>query len=304
MYVLATTAPELSDTSSLQCLPPPGTQLLPPIVIFRLPTPRYHATFEPALAAKIAKPQPHPPPTMDQRRQGRPEEELFFRPAAEAPETPTVGPLRINKASPPPRVPSASSGSDGGFSRPPPMPAFPSPPTNPPTAPLPYPDDRAKDKAPSGRPVYTPLSAQERASRNATPPEHDERRRRSSTTQPSGGSPRTKFSADDPNRPTLSGYGHAPRAGEGREGAFQPSKLAERRGTVPKPLPDSQAQRRQRRRACSRSSLSGKARSQERCQTLIQTIINNTGHLPGAILFRREAPRRLSRFQTQPVSTD
>ncbi|KAF2810113.1 Aso-1 [Mytilinidion resinicola] len=176
---------------------------------------------------------------MDPRRQGRPEEELFFRPSADAPETPTVGPLRINKASPPPRLPSAGSGSDGGFSRPPPMPTFPSPPTNPPTAPLPYPDDRAKDKAPTGRPVYTPLSAQERASRNATPPDNDERRRRSSTTQPSGGSPRTKFSADDPNRPTLSGYGHAPRAGEGREGAIQPSKLAERRGTVPKPLPDS-----------------------------------------------------------------
>jgi hypothetical protein len=77
---------------------------------------------------------------MDGRKHGRPEEELFLRPS-DTPETPTVGPLRIQKGrdgmSPPPRTDSAGSSNQPAFSRPPPMPSFPAPPTAPPTAPLP-----------------------------------------------------------------------------------------------------------------------------------------------------------------------
>ncbi|KAF2016035.1 hypothetical protein BU24DRAFT_422353 [Aaosphaeria arxii CBS 175.79] len=172
---------------------------------------------------------------MDGRRQGRPEEELFLRPS-DTPDTPTVGPLRIAKRdsdskSPPPRTDSAGSSKAPLFSRPPPMPSYPAPPTSPPTVPLPYPDDR-----PARR--YTPLSEAERASKNSTPPETEGRRRGSSSTAHTAGSssPRPRFDANDPNRPTISGYG-AP--GRTADGSIQPSRLAERRGTAPKPLPDS-----------------------------------------------------------------
>jgi hypothetical protein len=166
-------------------------------------------------------------------------------------ETPTVGPLRIQKGrdgmSPPPRTDSAGSASQPpAFSRPPPMPSmpsFPAPPTAPPTAPLPYPDDRPPKQQQqqtlgSGR--YTPLSERERAAKNATPPEADGRRRGSSArnndTGPSPTSPsqRARFEAGDPNRPTVGGYG-----ARNADGSIQPSRLAERRGTAPKPLPDS-----------------------------------------------------------------
>ncbi|KAF2474546.1 Aso-1 [Lindgomyces ingoldianus] len=179
---------------------------------------------------------------MDGRRQGRPEEELFLRPSETAPDTPTVGPLRIQKhegKSPPPRTDSAGSSKEppAAFSRPPPMPTFPAPPTAPPTAPLPYPDDRPSKQAPPGQARYTPLSERERAGKNATPPEGEGRRRRSSAAAPSPSSTRAHFEANDPNRPTVSGYGYGP--GRAADGSVQPSKLAERRGTAPKPLPES-----------------------------------------------------------------
>lgn len=188
----------------------------------------------------------HPPPlAMDGRKQGRPDEELFLRPG-EHPETPTVGPLRIQKGrdgmSPPPRTDSAGSSNQmPAFSRPPPMPSFPAPPTSPPTAPLPYPDDRPPKQQQQG-PIlgsgrYTPLSERERAAKNATPPEADGRRRGSSAaTGPSPTSPerRARFEANDPNRPTVGGYG-----ARNADGSIQPSRLAERRGTAPKPLPES-----------------------------------------------------------------
>jgi hypothetical protein len=182
---------------------------------------------------------------MDGRKQGRPDEELFLRPSETA-QTPTVGPLRIqkndlNSKSPPPRTDSAGSSNQPTFSRPPPMPTFPAPPTAPPTAPLPYPDDRPfrQTTAPPGEARYTPLSERERAARNATPPDSEGRRRRSSATGPSPTSPgsRARFTANDPNRPTVSGYG-APH-GRTPDGSIQPSRLAERRGTAPKPLPES-----------------------------------------------------------------
>ncbi|KAF2242589.1 hypothetical protein BU26DRAFT_570664 [Trematosphaeria pertusa] len=188
---------------------------------------------------------------MEGRKQGRPEEELFLRPS-DTPETPTVGPLRIQKResaskSPPPRTDSAGSSNQPAFSRPPPMPtfpappttAFPAPPTHPPTAPLPYPDDRPPKQHTLVQGRYTPLSERERATKNATPPELDGRRRGSSSaTGPSPSSPgsRARFDAHDPNRPSVAGYGGPGRASDG---SIQPSKLAERRGTAPKPLPES-----------------------------------------------------------------
>ena len=187
-------------------------------------------------------------PAMDPRKQGRPEEELFLRPS-DTPGTPTVGPLRIQKRdsaskSPPPRTDSAGSSSQPVFSRPPPMPAFPAPPTNPPTAPLPYPDDRPpwlqqqqQQTLPSGR--YTPLSDSETKAKLAAREDIEERRKGSSSAagpSPSSPSSRARFDAHDPNRPSVAGYG-----GPGRtvDGSIQPSRLAERRGTAPKPLPDS-----------------------------------------------------------------
>ncbi|KAL1595752.1 hypothetical protein SLS60_009441 [Paraconiothyrium brasiliense] len=180
------------------------------------------------------------------RKQGRPDEELFLRPD-EAPETPIVGPLRIQKReshtkSPPPRTDSAGSSKSNQpiFSRPPPMPTFPAPPTNPPTAPLPYPDDDGPPKQPtlaSGR--YTPQSDAETRTKPQDLRYREEQRRGSgSSTGPSPSSPasRARFDANDPNRPSVAGYGGPGRAADG---SIQPSRLAERRGTAPKPLPDS-----------------------------------------------------------------
>ncbi|CAI6341448.1 unnamed protein product [Periconia digitata] len=171
---------------------------------------------------------------MDGRKQGRPDEELFMRPG-ETPETPVVGPLRIQKrdsevkSPPPPRTDSAGSQrynqhqqqhqqqqhqqqNHPVFSRPPPMPAFPAPPANPthtpppPANPLPYPDDRPPSTTSVGPSPASPAS-------------------------------RARFDANDPNRPSVAGYGAAP--GRAPDGSVQPSRLAERRGTAPKPLPDS-----------------------------------------------------------------
>lgn len=181
-----------------------------------------------------------------ERKQGRPDEELFLRPG-EGPDTPTIGPLRIQKRESHSKTPSPGADQQAGsskpappaFSRPPPMPSFPAPPTNPPTAPLPYPDDKPAKQRPQVDRFYTPLADAERTARTGTPPEADQRRRGSGATGPSPTSPsqRPRFDANDPNRPTLSGYGHS--SGRGSDGSIQPSRLAERRGTAPKPLPDS-----------------------------------------------------------------
>ncbi|KAF2098641.1 hypothetical protein NA57DRAFT_39592 [Rhizodiscina lignyota] len=148
------------------------------------------------------------------RRQGRPDEEMFLSRPHDEPETPTVGPLRINKVASPSLDPQRT-GSAGNAAQ-----AFPPPFSKPPNAPLPYPDDRPLAK-PSGR-VYTPPSETESRSKNSTP--QDGRGRVASTGGVSG-SPRTKFTAGDPNRPTISGYGHAP--------------YPTTNDKAPKPLPDS-----------------------------------------------------------------
>ena len=171
---------------------------------------------------------------MDGGKKGRPQEELFLGNSSNTLESPTVGPLRIKKSmSPPPRTDSAGSSAQPAFSRPPPMPSFPAPPTNPPTAPLPYPDDRPPRQQPLGQGRYTPLSERERQSKNATPPNPYP------TSAPTGPSPtspsqRARFDANDPSRPTIGGYGGRP-----QDASLPPSRLAERRGTGPKPLPES-----------------------------------------------------------------
>ncbi|KAF2671511.1 hypothetical protein BT63DRAFT_219465 [Microthyrium microscopicum] len=109
---------------------------------------------------------------------GRPDEEMFLRQNSDQP-VPAVGPLRINKAgaasgTPPPRT-SASPA------------AVMHPASRPPTGPLPYPDDRP-------RPTGTP----------------EGRLRGDSVTDPFNSSPRAKFTANDPNRPTVAGYAHPP----------------------------------------------------------------------------------------------
>jgi hypothetical protein len=128
-------------------------------------------------------------------RHGRPEEELFLAKPTANTDSPTVGPLRINKLgggsasnTPPPQsTPSPSGSSASQFKSP--------------TGPLPYPDDRPKPQAGSSRPPYPDGSSASAG-----------RRRGSSITapQPSSASSRTRFDANDPNRPTVSGYANAP----------------------------------------------------------------------------------------------
>ncbi|KAK3060625.1 hypothetical protein LTS18_008116, partial [Coniosporium uncinatum] len=181
-----------------------------------------------------------------QRRQGRPDEELFLnQPTATSNkpsnESPTVGPLRINKTqSPePPHTGSASSQSQP-FYKPPPLTVFPKQPT----APLPYPDDNIRSQAAVGGRVYTPLSERERSSKNSTPEQQQQtstgRRRQSQSVEQAAtisGSPRAKFSANDPNRPSVAGYGHAPASV--RTESSSTGSIGDRRGHAPKPLPDS-----------------------------------------------------------------
>lgn len=150
---------------------------------------------------------------MDGRRQGRPDEELFLsKPHQDdSPDTPTVGPLRINKAnSPPPRSGSATAAAAG----------------MPPNAPLPYPDDGPQH---GGR-VYTPPSGSDR-SKNSTPADGGRGRGSGSSAgvapAPTN-SPRTKFSANDPHKPSAAYGSFAPYPTSG-SGA----------GAMPKPLPDS-----------------------------------------------------------------
>ena len=171
---------------------------------------------------------------MEGKKHGRPEEEMFLRNDSSTADTPTIGPLRINKGSSgspaPPRSQSADSDTNP-YTVPQLSSAHYPPPSKPPTVPLPYPDTDETPHARSGLPPrqYTPLS--EREGRTGTP--EGEMRRTSSITH--SGSPRPRFSANDPNRPTVSGYSHSPGPGESSQ---QPS-LADRRGNAPKTLPDS-----------------------------------------------------------------
>ncbi|KAI9814736.1 MAG: hypothetical protein M1827_003002 [Pycnora praestabilis] len=169
-------------------------------------------------------------------RKGKPEEELFLQRPNNGADSPTVEPLRINKrdsATPPPRTGSASS-QQSGYSQPTRKQAFPLPPgASSSAAPLPYPDARPlPQQRPSTERTYqTSYVDRERTS---TP----EQRRQVSPLYST--SPPLRADLADPSRQTPAGYSSAPQWAEGRD-VQQPltSRLAERRGNVPKPLPDS-----------------------------------------------------------------
>lgn len=142
------------------------------------------------------------------QRQARPDELFFQRPPTPQPETPTVGPLRINKASPPSRASSTDAVLGGEQYNAPPR-SMRSPP---------YPDDRPKPL--SSRPGNTTFGAER------TQPIYNSEQERTPTPNA-----RARFAANDPNRPTVSGYSQSP-----PPAALRP---ATGRGTTPKPLPES-----------------------------------------------------------------
>lgn len=161
-------------------------------------------------------------------RHGKPDEEMFLQRPSNS-DSPTVEPLRISKRD--------SSSPDRDHLRHPSAqaPAFPLPPgASSSPAPLPYPDDRDSTQRPANaRPPRVAFSDQTTTLGQARP----------SPASSSSPPPLTAGSAD------LRKYGRteypaALRPREGREGrevqATQPtSRLAERRGNIPKPLPDS-----------------------------------------------------------------
>jgi hypothetical protein len=180
---------------------------------------------------------------MASQKHGLPQEELFLnKPTPNDPQTPTVGPLRINKAtnssSPPPRMPSAGSYNQGTSQ----APSYPAPTSKPPTAPLPYPDARpAGGAGRSANPPYPTFDAPPKSTTPGSDASGGRRRGSSATVPQPTSSPRTKFDANDPNRPSVAGYAHAPiykdigRTTSPPTGAGG-SSLAERRGNIPKPI--------------------------------------------------------------------
>ena len=93
----------------------------------------------------------------------------------------------------------------------------------PPTAPLPYPDDRVRRQKPSGR-AATPQENLAEEGRGGGPPKARRQSMASdaSSGAGSGGQRRARFDASDPNRPTV-GYGHSP--------PMSSARIGERRGT-------------------------------------------------------------------------
>lgn len=167
------------------------------------------------------------------RRQQRPDELFLQKPSTPAnvplPDTPTVGPLRINKnrtPSPPSRSSSTEAAVDGN---PYPAPFYGSPtlPANPP-----YPDDRMRQ---SPRPSQAdPGADRDRNTRTATPNSQASRRPHTRLPYQPATSSRARFEANDPNRPTLSGYSRTPPA------SLRPGAPAgDRKASTPKPLPES-----------------------------------------------------------------
>ena len=154
------------------------------------------------------------------RAGGRPgDEELFINQPKPTTDYPAVGPLRIQKHSsgtPPPRTGSAGSPALGAL----PPQAYPPPMSKP----LPYPDDSRSARLQAGRMGSTPVD-----DRRAGTPD-DGRYRSGSASSPSGSSSggRTKFTANDPNRPSFAGY--AQNTGHG---------VAKNKFDASTPLPDS-----------------------------------------------------------------
>ena len=165
-------------------------------------------------------------------RQGKPEDELFFqRPSSNGEDSPTVEPLRISKPmSPKPRTDSLST-SNSRFNYPVPTSStstsqhsFPLPPGASSSAnPLPYPDD--KD-------VYKyPRPSESRVHRAPYPEDPRPAPERTASSQSGGSEPRQGINRVGTNDTT-------PRLSASPVEKRGPG-LAERRGTFPKPLPES-----------------------------------------------------------------
>ncbi|KAL8971637.1 MAG: hypothetical protein Q9183_000960 [Haloplaca sp. 2 TL-2023] len=157
-------------------------------------------------------------------RHGKPDEEMFLQRPSNS-DSPTVEPLRINKRDS--RSPEQGDSRYGSSQ----TAAFPLPPgASSSPAPLPYPDDRE----PSQRPANARLPQVGFADRTTTIGQSRPSPASISTSPPNAGS-------TDSRKYGRNEYPAALRPREGRDGqASQPtSRLAERRGNIPKPLPDS-----------------------------------------------------------------
>ena len=144
-------------------------------------------------------------------RHGKPEEEMFLQRPTN-PDSPTVEPLRIHKRdsrSPEPSYPRPSNTQQPSFALPPGASSSP--------APLPYPDDRP------------PIQQRPAAARSE------------SAQGPPSRSYRTSPPPNDSGKSNVPEYPASLRPQAGRDGQANPSasRLAERRGNIPKPLPDS-----------------------------------------------------------------
>ncbi|KAH8602706.1 hypothetical protein B0O99DRAFT_587792 [Bisporella sp. PMI_857] len=156
-------------------------------------------------------------------RQGKPDEELFLqRPSANGDDSPTVEPLRISKPmSPKPHADSAASSGRLGYQPPKNKQTFPLPPgASSSASPLPYPDD--EDTYEYVRPESRTHRAPYPEDRQPTPPKtvpkaQNDRPPTNIRTGSNDTSPRLNISPVDKRGPGL----------------------AERRGTAPKPLPES-----------------------------------------------------------------
>ena len=171
---------------------------------------------------------------METRRPyGTPQEESLIQQPSIEPETPTVGPLRINKWEYPngPSNGSGPSSAHAHFPQPSSQ-AYPQSEYSSTGEYLPSPDDYRRQQAAEGRQVYTPQS-----DRSNTSPDH--RRRRSNGTPQLSSSPRTRFDASDPNRPSVAGYSQPRQGTEENDAESYSSRFGERRVYTPKPLPES-----------------------------------------------------------------
>lgn len=151
---------------------------------------------------------------------------MFFQKPSN-PDSPTVEPLRIQKRES--RSPEPNQQPDG-FTK---LAAFPFPPgASSSPAPLPYPDDRPRHQHRPANGRIAPVRASDRTAK----PELDK------ITLPRVSSPSLQGGPDDQSQPNVPGYPPALRPREGRgdgQSSQVTSRLAERRGNVPKPLPDS-----------------------------------------------------------------
>ena len=142
----------------------------------------------------------------------RQDDELFMPQASTSPESPTIGPLRINKTNSPQSSSKAIPTRDP-YAQPPRFGNASLRPQQPP-----YPDDPPRESSRQGTPS--------REHRRTGSSSDDADGRRAGTPQS-----RYKFSADDPNRPSLSAFSHPQ--------VRQSARPAESRKETRKPLPES-----------------------------------------------------------------